>query len=304
MQHRVALVLVLAVLVAILIGATMYIIVLRGKYTSNASSGSEGVSIVVTFPILLDDLKQLTCNNDKVRVLTPIGIDPHAYQLTMSDLKLLKRADLIISTAHAPFEIKIRDIVAREKLIEITRIPGVQVLPNPNTGKPNYHGVIYDPQNYRTFLEYLIAKLATINPACKEYYAKRLGDIEERLETLMTLRGRVKADAVASSPIAVYAVEWTGIHVVLLLSPDPETPPTPSTIKRARELLKAGAYAVILVDRDGNPLSGLDKKLLDMAREYEATVIRVPSLFSEGSIVEKLEYIVDQLGEITVMLIT
>ena len=160
---------------------------------------------------------------------------------------------------------------------------------------PNYHGVIYDPQNYRVFLEHLTARLATINPACKDYYAERLRDVEKLLEALMTLRGKVKANAVASSPIAVYAVEWTGIHVELLLSPDPETPPTPSTIERAEELLKSGAYAVILVDRDGNPLSSLDKKLLDMSEEYKATVIRVPSLFSKGSIVEKLEYIAGQL---------
>ncbi len=297
MQYK-ALVLALAILLAVLVVlAVKDTIIPEEDHVGSGDENVSGASIIVTFPILIDDLERLICDNDRVKVLASTGVDPHTYQLTISDLELLKKADLIISTAHAPFEIKIRDIVSSKKLIEIIKIPGVHVLPNPNTGKPNYHGVIYDPQNYRAFLEYLTERLAAINPTCKDYYVERLRDVEERLEALMTLRGKVKANAVASSPIAVYAVEWTGIHVELLLSPDPEASPTPSTIKKAEELLKSGAYAVILVDEDGKPLSSLDKKLLDMAKEYKATIIRVPSLFSKGSIVEKLEYIAGQLKE-------
>ena len=109
-------------------------------------SSERGLYIVVTFPNLKYDVELITCKDDTVVWIAPPGVDPHSYQLTPKNVIDLKKADVIISSAHVPFELEIRDLVQRGEikgiLIEIPRIPDIKILKNPATGEFNSYAYL------------------------------------------------------------------------------------------------------------------------------------------------------------------
>ncbi len=251
--------------------------------------------IVVTFPSLVPDVKSLVCSDDKVLSIVPRGVDPHRYQLRPGDVDVLKKANIIISTGHAPFEARIEELVEQgmihAKLIVIWRVPGIRLLDNPVTRKPNLHMPIYDPRNYLVFMEYLERVLATLRPECSRVYASNLENIAKKLRELIKNAPQLNVDAVADMPVVMYAVDWLGIHVKSLIVPEPGLPTTPELYRRAEELLARGAYAVVMTPSKAK--ASVD--LLEMAERYKAPVIYVPSPLEYKPIPEKLEYIVEQV---------
>jgi ABC-type Mn2+/Zn2+ transport system permease subunit len=147
---------------------------------------------------------------------------------------------------------------------------------------------IYDPRNYIAFVKALASTLATLNPKCASVYEEHASRLIERVEELVSTTPRVEADAVADHPFTVYAVEWLGLHVRVLLSPEPGLPATPELIEKARSLLSRGAWAVVT----NPPVSQASRLLLSMARSTGAPVVMVPSPLAPKPIPEKLEEVV------------
>jgi zinc/manganese transport system substrate-binding protein len=284
--------------------AVMVAIVAAWALLSGSSGGSEesaekGLLIVVTFPNLRDDVRLLTCKGDKVVALVPPGADPHQFQLTPQAVETVKKADLIISTGHAPFELKLRDIVSEDKLIEIPRINGIKLLRNPVTGQPNYHMPIYDPSNYRVFVKYVAEKLGEARPDCRDVYRRNAEKVITELNRLVQEAPRLDLIAVGSAPPVQYAVSWLGLKVEWLLSPEHGVPPSPSGIEKARELLREGAVAVIM-ETEGGLATVADRKLLELAEATGSPVMRIPPPYAPGPVIDKLRAVVEsakKLGE-------
>ena len=260
------------------------------------ASRAGALLIVVTFPSLVGDVKQIVCRGDRVVSLVPPSVDPHEYQLKPSDVELLEKADVIVSTGHAPFEKRIAELVeegvVHARLVVVWRAPGVRLLDNPVTGEPDLHMPIYDPRNYIAFIRYLARILSEANPSCASVYEEKAGAVVERVEGLIARAPRVEGVAVADMPYAVYAVEWLGLRVESLLVPEPGLPTTPPLVEKASRLLSRGAWAVVTEP----PVAKPSRLLLELAASHGAPVLRVPSPLANGTIPEKLEYIVSQLG--------
>lgn len=259
-----------------------------------------GLLIVTTFPNLVYDLKQIVCENDIVKSIAPPGVDPHEYQLTPQDIELLHKADIIVSTGHAPFEIDIREkTLSRELkgyLVEIPRIPGIHILDNPMTGQPNYHMIIYDPMNYRVFIENVTSILVKLNPYCKETYESNARKVIQRINELVSRTSRIYVDAVADTPLTQYAISWTGIRIKYLILKEHDTPASPKDIQNIVRDIESGYIRLaIVVDP---PKSKASEQLLSIVEEYGLPVIKVPSPLSSGSILQKLEYISSQVESI------
>ncbi len=290
-----------AILVAIAVAAFLAAVYVA-KPTGPAESStkaiasrpqSSGLKIVVTFYNLIYDVKPLLCSGDQVEALVPPGVDPHSYQLSPADVEKVKRADLVISTGHAPFEVKLRNLVPRDRLVEIPRIEGIKLLRNPDTGQPNYHMPIYDPHNYIVFIDYVAHRLAELRPSCSSHYLSAAEKIKESVMSLIRRAPRLDVDAVGSLPPVQYPVEWLGIRVKLLLSPEEGVPPTPGILEEAKRMLREGAVAVVMM-RGGEPATPVDARLMSMARELGAPVLRVPAPFLPGSIPSKLRVVVEE----------
>ena len=204
-------------LAAIVITTIVLTSLLLSSLTAEARN-SKGLVIVVTFSNLASDVSLITCSGDVVIALMPEGADPHNYQLRPKDIELLKKADIVISTSHTPFEYRIKDLVSRGelrcKLIEIPKIPSIRVLRNVETKQPNYHMLIYDPNNYLLFIRYVSKVLISLRPEERYCYEVKRSLIEGRIKELINLfSNRLKATAIADLPYIQYATSWLGIDI-------------------------------------------------------------------------------------------
>ncbi len=279
-------------------GAVLLLLVLT--LTLQPAEGSpRGLNVIVTFSNLKYDVDLLICPPDRVISLVPPGVDPHDYELKPEDISLLKDADIIISTAHAPFERLIRDKVAsgeiRAKLVEIPKL-GLKILMNPATKQPNYHMPIYDPDNYLTFMESLSEIMARKNPECASWYRERYDKVSRRVLEIERTAPRLNSSAVAASPVAQYAVEWAGVRVRYLLLKERGVPATPPELAEIRRRALSGEIEIMILV--GKPQTPLNRKAVEMAEEMGIPWVSVPSPLEPRSIPEKLEDVVKALSNV------
>lgn len=246
--------------------------------------------IVVSFPNLINDIKQLIREGDRVVSIAPQGTDPHEYSLTPKNINDLEKADLIVTLAHAPFERKIHSLYIEGKikgvLIEIPYIPGIIVRENPATHKPNYHMVIYDPFNYIIFIKHIAYKLGELNPSHMEYYLERMKKVIENITSIIAETPQVSKIAVADTPVTVYAVEWMGINVKYLLIKEHDVQITPQDILNIENAMRNKTIQIAIVTSPA--VSPASRKLLELAEKYSIPVLYVPSPLAPEPITSKL----------------
>ena len=259
-----------------------------------------GLEIAVTFYSLKEDVGMLTCKGDNVFSVAPSGVDPHEYQLSPADIEKIKSANIIISTAHTPFESQIRDLVSKGEvkavLIEIPEIPGIKVKNNPATGQPNYHWLIYDPSNYKLFLDYVEKQLEKLRPSCAQEYRSTLENLIGRIEKIQTNITRRDICAVATSPPAQYAVEWTGINVKYLLLKEENLPATPQDLAAIDSSIRNGECSLIVIV--GSPETPLAQKALEYVKKYNVQYIVIPDPISPDSTLNKISAVVQALNSL------
>jgi len=265
-----------------------------------SATPQRGLLIVTTFPSIADEVKQIACKEDTVVSLAPYGVDPHSYQLTPENIELLTRADVIISTAHAPFEVSIREIAQsiqlKAVLVEIPKLKGIKILQNPATNKPNYHMPIYDPSNYETFIKAVADTLANLNPKCFETYKENAEKIIQKIRVLKAYANYTNITAVADTPPTQYAVSWLGIKIKYLVIKEHGVSATPSDLLKIEEAISKGHIKLAIVLSPVNQAAS--KKLEELAAKYDIPVLYVPAHFSKGTFLEKLNTITSQLKAI------
>jgi len=259
-----------------------------------------GIVVAATFYSLKPDLDQLICSGDSVFSVTPSGVDPHEYQLTPSDVAKLRDADIIVSTAHTPFETQIRNLVSRGEikavLIEIPSIPGVSVKLNPATGQPNYHWPIYDPENYKIYMAYVERQLEALRPECAESYRANLKNLTEKVSTIENATRKLNLCAVATSPLAQYAVEWAGIRVEHFLVKEEDLPATPEDLARIESSLSSGECKLIVVV--GSTSTQIAQKALELATRHSVPYIVIPSPIAPDSTLSKIFNVSQELTKL------
>ncbi len=286
-------------------GATVFIAMLLLSIGGAAApldrAGGDGLLIVVSFPNLVNDLKLLICSGDRVVSIAPAGVDPHEYHLTPGDIEVISNADLVISTGHAPFETRLRELAEegaiRGVLVEIPRIRGIRIRDNPVTHQPNLHMPIYDPFNYVVFINNITSILKTLRPECSAYYEERRQYIIESITEILEDTRRIYTIAVADKPVTQYAVEWLGINIEYLLIKEHGAPATPQDIKVIRKGIEDDVIGLAVVTSP--PSDQASMTLLSIAEEYGLPVLYVPSPLSNASILEKLANISRQASELS-----
>lgn len=236
------------------------------------------LKIVVTFPFMVEDIKSMLCHGDEVFSITPPGLDPHEYQLTPRDVELLTKADLIISTAHTPFEAKIKELTLvkeiKAELIEVPSIPGLAFLKNPSTGIVNYHGMLFHGDNYVTFIRYVANALSNLRPQCSNIYNNKAEELIQSVKEISLSKPLRGFKAVVDSPVLQYLVVWLGAEVEHIVMVEHDVPIPPQDIDKVRETLqRSGENMVIILTED----SILRNILGELAQEFGVRTIVVPN---------------------------
>jgi zinc/manganese transport system substrate-binding protein len=267
----------------------------------NIVSSESTTFIIVTAPPLKGDVERVVCTGDIVISLVPPGIDIHEYQLSISNLELLKKASLIVSTGHTSFELKIKELVERGELsailLDTLEIPGLKLSKNPVTGQLNYHIPVKDPVNYVLFISRLVEDLASLNPEKAEcYYSNYIKLIRELYTSVLVYRGDYTGLAIVDSPHSQYYVEWIGFKVVWMLKYEEDVPVTTKSLEVFREFLANNSVKVVFVAEDFPHYSFI----VEEASKYNVLVVKTPSPTSNVSILDGLKQVVEQLKNSTI----
>ncbi|NJE31075.1 ABC transporter substrate-binding protein [Thermococcus sp. 18S1] len=174
---------------------------------------------------------------DSVEVvyIIPPGADPHEYQLTASQIELLRKADVIVTTGgHLPVEKKIAElkeegtITGEALFLDDYKREGFRYLPERwYNDKDNPHGVWLDPANALAISRATEKALERANPAEAELYRARHRDFESRVGAIVEAYRALVGDnktAVIQMPPDQYAIEWLGIRAVASIKPEEEVP--------------------------------------------------------------------------------
>ncbi|GAB6147822.1 metal ABC transporter substrate-binding protein [Stetteria hydrogenophila] len=284
-----------AILAAVLVAVAFAI----GSGERGAGEAGQGLLVVTTMPALESEVKELLCPGDSVESIIPPGVDPHTYQLKPSDYDLLKKADLVVVLGGEP----IADAViskARELGVDtvvVLNLDGIRILKTPS-GFTNVHYPIYDPGNYKIFVDVVSEKLAQLNPGQAGCYGERASRVKAKIDELLAYKSSLSnVKAVASTPLAQYATSWLGVSIEAYVSESPKGETVPSNLERIESLMKSGQVdvAFIVTDASGEPLTRADSWLQGKAGEYGVPVVKVPAPFTPGSTVEKLGKLLEEL---------
>jgi len=278
----------------ILIISSILITSIDDVYASNE------LHIVVTFPYLYDDIKSVVCPGDVVTNIVKPGIDPHEYQLSVEDINVIKKADIIISTAHTHFEQKIKKMIKENGLdsilIEIPHLQNIKIFKNPSTGIENYHELLFYPENYIAFLKYLKSILASLRPECAKNYEENIEQFILKLQSIINKSDKSNRIAVLDSPRAQYIVAGLGLNASYILMKEEEIPITPEDIKGAEEMIRKYNNSIVVIINGSKATSYLS----DLANRYGRKVLILPDPLTSTSIISILENAANVLNALDV----
>lgn len=296
-MHKKTIYLILVILVA----AAFFVIIYKLTLPTTTNVEKEGLTIIVTFPSLKPDIEQIICGEDSVIALIPEGVDPHDYQLSPKDVQLLKRASIIISTGHAPFEVQIKSLIEQgeinAELIEIPSIPGITIKKNPVIGMPNYHMPIYDPYNYIAYINFVSTKLSEKRPECGITYEEKTQNIVSKVEKIIEETKKHDITAAAASPLAQYAVEWAGVKIKYLFQKEHNMPTTPEDIASIERAAMKGEIGLIVSLRVEEKTPIL-VKVEEIAKDKNIPIIYIPSPLEPTPTYVKIGEVAHQLNKI------
>ncbi|MFZ8807223.1 MAG: metal ABC transporter solute-binding protein, Zn/Mn family [Pyrobaculum sp.] len=233
--------------------------------------------IVVTFPAYDIVLKEAFPNADVI-LLTKGVTDPHMYQLTPQDLQMIKaltERDVIISSMHAPFELRIAEMVKngeiKAKLIDLTKIQwyltwdGELVKGAEHDHEEHDHGKhdhgahkhdhdahkhdhgglnLHDhgvfPPNVFILIEE-VSKATGLKP--DQNFIQKLKQLNA------TYANKFSGKAIAINPAAQYLLYWLGFRDIALFIKEPGVPPSPADLQKALQYAKEGAPALAVALR-------------------------------------------------------
>ena len=226
--------------------------------------------VVTTIAPLAGIIKEAFGDSVDVVYIIPPGADPHDYQLTTEQIRLLQKASVIVTTGgHLPMEKKIAElrgegtITGRVLFVDDYRVFGFRYLKEHWYGdKDNPHGVWLDPTNALAIALATERALEESDPSNAGTYRMGFERFKERVQTIVSAYRTlipVNATAVIQMPPDEYAIEWLGIKAVAAIKPEEEVP-----AKGVDELLPAAESSTIIVYGSDSP-DQLKKAALELA---------------------------------------
>ncbi len=204
--------------------------------------------VVSTLPMLNYIAELVGGNYIKAISAVPQGANPETYEPSPQDLKSIVSADIIL--ASGLHHTKLEEIL--ERYVSEGKIKGVYLDANTYKlyglklieidGKPSPHGFWWNPKGHAAVALALGNTLARKDPSHANYYKVRAEEIaEEALKYSDSLSG---LNVATYSPPDMYFADGCGANVVLLLTPNPSSTPTPDKI---RELLSSKSSIDVLI---------------------------------------------------------
>lgn len=233
------------------------------------------LQVVTTFSVLEDLVQQVGGEKVEVRSLIPRGADPHSWEPSPREARLIAQADLIVANG-AGFDNWMVGLVqnaAREDAVFVFASEGLTLLDHDHSHHLHDHTHSGDPhlwlnvQNAIFYVEKIAATLIELSPQNTQYFTDNLNVYTQELSQLDQILLYELGQIPKQNRVIVtyhnafsYLAERYGFQVVEFLVENPEAEPNP------RDL----AGLVNLLSKQENPVVFSEAQLTSGTRYVQA----------------------------------
>lgn len=216
--------------------------------------------VVTTFSILEDLVRQVGGEKVQVNSLVPLGADPHSWEATPKESRLVAEADLLVANGGGfdQWLINLQKNAARPGTPLVFVSQGLAALTMSSSGHDHHGG---DPHfwlsvpNTIHYVDKITEALVALSPENTEYFLERsqlyLQELEELDRKIMLELGQIPVEnrvIVTYHNAFSYLAERYGFAVVDFLVENPEAEPSPRDLGRLVQLLKQQVNPVVFAE--------------------------------------------------------
>jgi ABC-type Zn uptake system ZnuABC Zn-binding protein ZnuA len=234
-------------------------------------SAQESRPLVVATASMFADMAEVIGGNlIEVRTIVPIGGDPHSYEPTPGDARLVARADLILRNGLT-FEGWIRELIENSgtaaDIVLITA--GIEVIESEtyaNSADPHAwmsaaNGLIYI-RNIRDALTTILPEYAEEFDFNYRLYAEQIKTLDEEIAAQIQALPPAKRVLITSHDAFRYYGKRYGIRVEAVLGTSTDADVQTSDIRRLNRVLEESEVPAVFIESTVNP-----KVLQQIARD-------------------------------------
>lgn len=237
------------------------VFLLIGLSFGRCLSGKDKILVVSSASIFNDMAKNIGGDYIEAVSIVPIGGDPHIYEATPDDAKLVARADLILINGLT-FEGWINEIIensgTRAQTILITKgITPIMSAEHANATDPH---AWMDAENGLIYLKNIKDALVSADPAHaqiyeKNYasYASRIKELHQYIKLKISAIPESKRILITSHDAFSYFGRKYGLKVISMMGVSTEADAQTSDMKRVVEAIRDQKVPAIFVESTINP---------------------------------------------------
>jgi len=217
--------------------------------------------VVATCSIFADMAENIAGGHADVKMIVPVGSDPHLYTPRPSDAKLLAEADLILRN-ELTFEGWLKKLIdnssTKAKITTITDgVPAIKSLEYENSADPH---AWMDAKNGLIYIENIKNSLVEIDPDNKEVYEINYGVYRQQLEDLHAYILAEVSKVPESQRILItshdafqYYGRAYGILLESILGVSTEAEAQTSDIRRLNKVIRENKVPAVFIESTINP---------------------------------------------------
>lgn len=265
---------------------------------------AQHLQVVTTFSILEDFVQQVGGDKVVVRSLVPKGADPHSWEPSPREARLVAQADLVVANG-AGFDNWLLDLVKSAASPDVPIIlvsEGLNILDNHSQHDHGHHHQ-GDPHlwlsvpNAISYVEKITTALVKLAPEDEQYLSVRSQAYREELAQLDSFMQEQLAQIPIESRVIItyhnafsYLAERYGFAVVEFLVTNPEAEPNARDLARLAQVLSEQEKPVVFAEPQ---LSSGTRYVQALAKEVGAQIYTLHSDSLGGDVssyVEMMKY--------------
>lgn len=271
-----------------------FVLVFFGLLNSFAWVQAADLQVVTTFSILEDFVRQVGGTKVEVTSLVPFGADPHAWEPTPKEARLVAEANLLVANGGGfdQWLLDLQKSAAQKDTPVVIASEGLVSLAGHHDHGGDPHFWLSVP-NAIHYVENITMALIKLSPADQEYFSARSRAYIEKLEELdhrlLEELGQIPAAnrvIVAYHNAFSYLAERYGFAVVEFLVENPEAEPVAKDLARLVQLIKQQPRAVVFTE----PQLNVGKRYVQtLANEAKAEIFVLYSDSLDSEVTTYLE---------------
>ncbi|MCX6801983.1 MAG: metal ABC transporter substrate-binding protein [Candidatus Diapherotrites archaeon] len=234
---------------------------LAGCMQTSQVETSGKLKVVASFYPMYDFAKNVGGDRVEVTSLMPVGVEPHDFEPTPSDIKTLSSARVfilngVIEDSWAP---KLLEGIDNNNLTIVDASKGIQLVASQDADEPGNDPHIWlDPVNAKKQVANIRDALVKADPAGKNYYEANANTYLAELDALdanfrTTMATCKNKDIIITHATMAYFCKEYGCNQVAIEGVNAEGEPTPAVVAAIIEQAKDKNITAVFVEKLYNP---------------------------------------------------